>query len=130
MSELFTSITERALRNLIEAALSFVDSTANPVKRAREADVAVGFAIPELQRLVAQFYGEVERLSLDLYEDAIQDRSVVDGALLWLSKNLSATARSGSLLGDAKSASAHIDLIKNWYQQAQTRSYGDETRAI
>ena len=130
MSDMFTSIRQLALRNLSETVSSSVDSSADAAKRTDEAARATGFAIPELQRLVDQFYGEVKRLSLDLYEEALLDRPAVDNALSWLAENLGATARSGSLLRDTKSASTHEALIRTWYQQAQTRSCENETHAI
>ncbi|MCX6844426.1 MAG: hypothetical protein NTX53_19360, partial [candidate division WOR-3 bacterium] len=94
MSDMFTSIRLLALRNLSEAVSSSVDSSADAAKRADEAARATGFAIPELKRLEGQFYSEVERLSLDLYEEALLDRPAVDNALSWLAENLGATARS------------------------------------
>ena len=127
MSDIFTDTTRLALKNLSRAITYAVNPAADRETRAREAARDANESIGILQELVGQFYREADH---DLHEEVLLNRQAVDNALSWIAENLGATARSGSLLLDAKSASAHEALIKNWYQQARDRSYEDETHFI
>ena len=84
-------------------------------------------SIKILDKLVGQFYTEV---GPDLREEVLLDRGTIENALSRLAENLVDTARSGSLLGDGTSASTYHELVRNWYHQAQARSYEDETRFV